>query len=428
MTLQDVKELNLPKQSGSYQFYNADGKLIYIGKAVDLRSRVCSYWREGTNHTPAKANMVREITRIEWITTDSEIEAFLLEANLIKKHQPHYNIDLRDDKRFYYIYISLDDEIPGIFLTRTIGKSGRYFGPFVSSLAVKETLKALRRLWPYCTMRKVQKKPCFYYQINRCLGPCSEKVTRKEYIEKVIKPLILFFEGKKQMLLRQWKKEKLAFEKAGNIEEAGRIDYIIKQMEYVLENTKVLSVAEKYAADVIELAKVMGLPKVPDRIEGYDISNTFGKEAVGSLVVFKNGEPDKSQYRKFKIRLEKEVSDRKKGDVWMLAEMLERRFNNDWPLPTLIIIDGGKAQLGVASKVLKKYKLDISLIGITKGEGLRSAKAPDKLYFPGQIKPLELPLASPALHLIKRVRDEAHRFAITFHRERRSKRFLGLAK
>ena len=428
MTLQDIKELNLPKQSGSYQFYNADGKLIYIGKAVDLRSRVCSYWREGTNHTPAKANMVKEITRVEWITTDSEIEAFLLEANLIKKHQPHYNIDLRDDKRFYYIHISLEDEIPGIFLTRTIGKSGRYFGPFVSSLAVKETLKALRRIWPYCSMRKIQKKPCFYYQINRCLGPCAEKISRKEYIEKVIKPITLFFEGKKQILLRQWKKEKTAFEKAGNIEEAGRIEYIIKQMEYVLENTKVLSVAEKYAADVIELAKVMSLPKVPDRIEGYDISNTFGKEAVGSLVVFKNGEPDKSQYRKFKIRLEKEVTDRKKGDVWMLAEMLERRFNNDWPLPHLIIIDGGKAQLGVASRMLKKAKLDISLIGITKGEGLRSAKAPDKLYFPGESKPLELPLASPALHLIKRVRDEAHRFAITFHRERRSERFLGLAK
>lgn len=428
MTLQDIKNLEIPKQSGSYQFYNAEGKLIYIGKAVDLRSRVSSYWRIGTNHTPAKARMVKEISRIEWITTESEIEALLLEANLVKKYQPQYNIDLRDDKRFYYIYISLEDEIPGVFLTRTIGKSGRYFGPFVSSLAVKETLKAVRRIWPYCTMRSIQKKPCFYYQINRCLGPCAEKVSRKEYIEKVIKPLILFFEGKKQTLFRQWKKEKKALEKAGEIEAAARIEFSITQMEYVLENTKVLSVAEKYANDTIELAKVMGLPKVPERIEGYDISNTFGKEAVGSLVVFKNGEPDKSQYRKFKIKLEKEVTDRKKGDVWMLEEMLERRFNNDWPLPDLIIVDGGKAQLGVVSRVLKRHKLEIALIGITKGEGLRSAKAPDKLYFPGQAKPLELPLASPALHIIKRVRDEAHRFAITFHRERRSKRFLGLAK
>ncbi len=428
MTLEDVKKLNIPKQSGSYQYYNTQGKLIYIGKAVDLRSRVSSYWRVGTNHTPAKAQMVKEIARIEWITTDTEIEALLLEANLVKKYQPHYNIDLRDDKRFYYIYISLEDEIPGVFLTRTIGKAGRYFGPFVNSLAVKETLKAVRRIWPYCTMRFIQKKPCFYYQINRCLGPCGERVTRKEYMDKVIKPLILFFEGKKQIVLRQWKKEKIALEKAGKVDEAARIEYFLMQMEQVLENTKVLSVAEKYANDTVELAKVMGLSKAPDRIEGYDISNTFGQQAVGSMVVFRNGEPDTNQYRKFKIKLEKEITNRKKGDVWMLEEMLDRRLNNDWPLPDMIIIDGGKAQLNIASRVLKRHKLDINIIGITKGEGLRSAKAPDKLYFPGQVKPLELPLASPALHIIKRVRDEAHRFAITFHQERRSKHFLGLAE
>lgn len=428
MTLQDVKNLDLPKQSGSYQFYNQDGQLIYIGKAVDLRSRVSSYWRESANHTPAKAKMVKEITRIEWITTESEIEALLLEANLVKKYQPHYNVDLRDDKRFYYIHISLEDEIPGVFLTRTIGKSGRYFGPFVSSLAVKETLKAVRKIWPYCTMRHVQKKPCFYYQINRCLGPCGSKVSRQEYMKRVITPLILFLEGKKQSVIRQWQKDKRALEKAGHLEEAAKIDYLLLQIDQVLAHTKVLSVAEKYASDTVELAKLLGLPKVPDRIEGYDISNIFGQMAVGSLVVFRDGEPDKSQYRKFKIKLEAASRDRKKGDVWMLEEMLERRFHNDWPLPDLIIIDGGKAQINVASRLLKRLKLSIMIIGISKGEGLRSAKAPDKLYFPGVAKPLELSLASPALHLIKRVRDEAHRFAITFHRDIRSKRFLGLAK
>lgn len=424
MTLQQVTQLNIPTQSGSYQYYNKEGELIYIGKAVNLRSRVLSYWRKGTNHTPAKAKMVKEIKRIEWIVTDSEIEALLLEANLVKKHQPYYNVDLRDDKRFYYVYISSEDEIPGVFLTRIIGKSGLYFGPFVNSLAIKETLKALRHIWPYCTMRKIQKKPCFYYQINRCLGPCGGKVSRKEYMEKVIKPLILFFEGKKQNVIRQWKKEKKLLEAKGDIQEMEKRQYYIKHMEQVLENTKVLSVAEKYATDTLELAKVMGLSKVPERIEGYDISNIFGTSAVGSMVVFRDGEPDKSQYRKFKIKLEKEITDRKKGDVWMLEEMLERRFNNDWPLPDLIIIDGGKAQLGMAARVLKRHKLEINLVGITKGEGLRSAKAPDKLFFPGEAQPLKLPLASPALHIIKRVRDEAHRFAITYHRNIRSKRFL----
>lgn len=425
MTLDDVKKLEIPKEPGSYQYYNAKGELIYIGKAVDLRSRVCSYWRTSANHTPAKAQMVKEIATIRWITTDSEIEALLLEANLVKKFQPHYNIDLRDDKRFAYVHISVEDEIPGIFMTRTIGKSGRYFGPFVNGLAIKETLKALRKIWPYCSMKKIQKKPCFYYQIGRCLGPCGEKVTRQEYMDKVIKPLILFFEGKKDSVLREWRREKKAYEKAGKLEEAARVEYYLVQMEQVLENTKVLSVSEKYASDTVELAKVMGWPKAPDRIEGYDISNNFGREAVGSLVVFRDGEPDKNQYRKFKIRLEKEITDRKKGDVWMLLEMLERRFGNDWPLPDLIVIDGGKAQVNMGVKLLKKLKLEIPLLGISKGEGLRSAKAPDKLYFPGESKPLELPLASPALHLIKRVRDEAHRFAITYHRDLRSRKFLG---
>jgi excinuclease ABC subunit C len=417
MTLDQVKKLNIPKSPGCYQYFNKAGKLIYIGKAVNLQSRVLSYWREGTAHTPAKAQMVKEIAKIKWIEVGSEIEALLLEANLIKKYQPYYNITLRDDKRFLYVYISLEDEIPGVFLTRIINKSGRYFGPFVSSFALKETLKALRKIWPYCTMKKIQKKPCFYYQIGRCLGPCGQKVSLKQYKEEVIKPLILFFEGKKNRVIKKMSPERQI------------------QARYVLEHTRVLGVSEKYANDVIELAKILDLKKVPERIEGYDISNTFGKEAVGSMVVFNNGEADKNEYRKFKIT-GNYSTDHKKGDVQMLAEIMERRLNNDWPMPDLIVIDGGKAQLNAVSKILKKdsrwslrsakaeCENDIGLIGITKGEGLRSSRAPDKLFFPGQAKPLQLPLASPALHLIKRVRDEAHRFAITYHRKLRGKRFL----
>ena len=409
MTLEYVKKLNIPQGPGCYQYFNKSGKLIYIGKAVNLRSRVLSYWRTSANHTPAKAKMIKEVAKIKWIEVDSEIEALLLEANLIKKHQPYYNIDLRDDKRFNYINISTEDEIPGIFVTRKIGKSGKYYGPFVSSLAVKETLKALRKIWPYCTERHIKKKPCFYYQIGRCLGPCANKVTVKEYNEKVIKPLIMFFEGKKKRVMSKLPKETRSF------------------AEQVLANTKVLSVGEKYANDVVELAKILNLPKIPTRIEGYDISNTFGKEAVGSMVVFTNGEADKSEYRKFKIT-GNFSSDRKKGDVQMISEIITRRLDNDWAEPDLIIVDGGKGQLNAVMKILKRDPRfrgdDRGVIGITKGDGLRSARAKDKIFFPGQSKALELPLASPALHLIKRVRDEAHRFAIEFHRKRRSKRFL----
>ncbi len=405
MTLEQVKKLNIPQNPGCYEYYDKTGKLIYIGKAVNLRSRIFSYWRTSANHTAMKAKMVKDIAKIKWIEVDSEIEALLLEANLIKKHQPHYNVMLRDDKRFNYIHISTEDEIPGVFLTRTIGKAGKYYGPFVSGLSVKETLKALRKIWPYCTMKRIQKKPCFYYQVGRCLGPCGQKVSIKEYNKLVIKPLILFFEGKKKSVIKTLPEEKRIY------------------LRQVLENTRVLSVGEKYANDVIELAKTLGLKKVPQRIEGYDISNTFGKSAVGSMVVFNGGEADKNEYRKFKIN-GKFSTDRKHGDVQMLSEIMERRLTNDWPLPDLMIIDGGKQQLNAVGKILKKYKQDITFIGITKGEGLRSSQAPDKVFFPGQAKALELPLASPALHLIERVRDEAHRFAITFHRKIRSKRFL----
>jgi excinuclease ABC subunit C len=159
---------------------------------------------------------------------------------------------------------------------------------------------------------------------------------------------------------------------------------------------------------------------VPERIEGYDISNIFGKEAVGSMVVFAEGEPDKNEYRKFKIR----IGQGQANDVGMLKEIMERRLNNDWPLPDLIIIDGGKGQVNIIAAVLKRHKLEIPLIAISKGDGLRSAMAPDKLFFPGEKMPLQLSLASPAMHLIKRVRDEAHRFAIGYHRKLRSKKFI----
>ncbi|PLX21352.1 excinuclease ABC subunit C [Candidatus Parcubacteria bacterium] len=294
MNIEDVKNKNIPKKPGSYQFLDKAGKIIYIGKAADLRSRVLSYWQKSTNHSPDKHAMMKNICGIDWIETDSEIEALLLESNLVKKHQPQFNVMLRDDKRFLYVCISTEDEIPGIFTTRTIGKSGKYFGPFVSAQAVKETLKAIRKIWPYCNEKKLQKKPCFYYQINRCVGVCGGLVDRNEYIKKVIKPITLFFEGKKERIVKNLIKEKKQFEKAGDIEEAKKIDFYIKHMQNVLEHTNILGLVDKYATDVIELAKVMSLPKTPRRIEGYDISNIFGAEAVGSMVVFEEGEENKS--------------------------------------------------------------------------------------------------------------------------------------
>jgi len=420
MNISGIKKLNIPKTPGCYKFLNKKKKIIYIGKAADLRTRVFSYWRKSTNHTPAKYSMLKQVASVDRVEVESEIEALLLESNLIKKYQPQYNIDLRDDKRFLYIKVSTEDEIPGVFATRKISKSGRYFGPYTSAQAVKQTLKAIRKIWPYCLERKIKKKSCFYYQINRCTGVCGKLFDLKDYREKIIKPIILFLSGKKSRIVSGLERERKQAKKEGREEEAKRIFFVLKNMKQVLAHATVISVSEKYAADVIELAKILRLKKIPTRIEGYDISNIFGQEAVGSMVVFKEGEPDKKEYRKFKIK----ISEGMANDTRMFKEILERRFNNNWELPGLIIVDGGKAQLNAAIKVIKKNKFDIPVISVSKGIGLRSAAAPDKIFFPGEKKPLELPLASPALHIIKRVRDEAHRFAIKYHRQLRGKKFL----
>ncbi len=431
MNISEIKKLDIPPSPGSYRFLNKKGDIIYIGKAADLRSRVFSYWRRSANHSPAKKKMMKEIKAVEWTETETEIEAMLLEANLIKKYQPYYNILLRDDKRFAYIKVSTADEIPGVFISRKIDKAGKYFGPFTSTRAMRETLKALRRIWPYCTERRLRKKPCFYYQINRCCGVCGGKVNLADYREKIIKPIVLFLSGKKGRVIKDMEKNIRQLRKEGQSNEAARQEYYLLNMKKVLAHARILSVAEKYEADVFELAKELNLSRVPQRIEGYDISNIFGREAVGSMVVFNGGEPNKNEYRKFKIRLTKSQA----NDVLMLKEVLERRFKHSltgdngskkerWPMPDLLIVDGGKGQLNAAGTVLRKLGLDIPLIAISKGEGLRSAQAPDKIFFPGESNPLELPLASPALHIIKRVRDEAHRFAISYHRQLRGKKFL----
>jgi excinuclease ABC subunit C len=472
MNIDSIKKLNIPKSPGIYKFLGARNKIIYIGKAADLRSRVFSYWRKSAGHTPMKEAMVVKIKKIEWIETDSEIEALLLEANLIKKYKPEFNILMRDDKRYVYLKVSMEDEIPGVFITRKIDKSGKYFGPFTSAEPVKQVLKAIRKIWPYCMERKKKIKPCFYYQINLCSGICAGIVSREEYMERAIKPIIAFLEGKKRKIITNYELRIMSYEKILKKYKDGdekydeiknniyNLKYQLKNINQVLEHTKILSVGEKYANDAVELAKILGLPKVPNRIEGYDISNIFGQSAVGSMVVFSGGEPDKNEYRKFKIKIsagEANLPVRQAGDVGMLKEVLERRFKRmkdgkggeefkenkissllprrhrsggrvgdggKWPVPDLIIVDGGKAQLNVAVRILKKNKLAIPVIAISKGLGLRSALAPDKLFFPGEKKPLELPLASPALHLIKRVRDEAHRFAIGYHRKLRGKRMF----
>ncbi|MDD5527447.1 MAG: excinuclease ABC subunit UvrC [Patescibacteria group bacterium] len=429
MNLDKVKKLNIPTGPGSYQYYNKASTIIYVGKAANLRSRVLSYWRESSDLAPDKRQMLAEIREIKWVETDTEIEALLLEANLVKKYQPKYNVMLKDDKRYAYIKISLEDQWPRVFLTREIDKQGKYFGPFLSAESVKEVLKIIRYIWPFRSCSTLPRRACLYYRIGKCPGMCQYPIDHSEYL-KTVSEITSFLEGRRREVERNLKLEIRKLESSANRTEMeenklAMLNYRLFSLEKVLANSRILTVGEKYAADVIELAKTLNLPKIPQRIEGYDISNIFGKEAVGSMVVFAAGEPEKNEYRKFKIKgLTAQGIRLKADDTGMLKEILERRFHNDWPRPDLIIVDGGKGQLNACLSILKKLKLDIPIIAVSKGEGLRSAHAPDKIFFPGMRTPLLLPLASPSLHIIKRVRDEAHRFAIGFHRQRRSKNWL----
>src|SRR3989338_7403838 len=235
MSLEQVKKFNIPTTPGCYQFYNGRGEIIYIGKAANLKSRILSYWRASANHAPAKNKMLQEIKKIAWLVADREIEALLLEANLVKKHQPYYNVLLRDDKRFAYLKISAADEIPGVFVTRTIDKSGRYFGPFISALAARETIRAIRKIWPYCAERKTKNKPCFYYHLGRCPGICAGKISRAEYLRRVIKPLTLFLAGRKKKIIKNYELRITNLEKNNK---AGLNDELLMKLKYELANMK----------------------------------------------------------------------------------------------------------------------------------------------------------------------------------------------
>ena len=427
-TLEEVKLLSLPLGPGVYQFYNHSNQIIYIGKAVNLRRRVLSYWQNYRQLTPAKQQLVDSIAHIKWHETESEIEALLLEANLIKKYQPKYNIVWRDDKRYIYIAISAD-AFPRVYLTRKLAPSGQFFGPFTSVQAARETLKAIRKIWPYRSCRAMPKRVCLYYQLGQCPGPCQGLISKSAY-QKIIHQLSLFLQGKKQLVVKKIQAELNGYIKELNKLGANEKDTLehkitslswqLQQINQVLATSQVLSLEERYADDVVELGKILGLQKPPRRIEGYDISNLYGAQAVGSLVVFVDGEASPSDYKRFKLG----GNSANLGDVPLLREMLRRRLaHDDWLKPDLIIIDGARAQVNAVYNLLKQAGWDVPVIGLAKDRGLRSARALDKVYFPGESKPLQLSLNSPALFLLKRVRNEAHRFAISFHRHIRRKVF-----
>lgn len=516
---------NLPKKPGVYIMKNADGEIIYIGKAKNLLNRVRSYFREKLDR-PKTQILMSHFDSLEYILTNSEKEALILEANLIKKHHPRYNVQLKDDKRYPYVKIT-DEKFPRLVITRNITKNGVYYGPFTDVGSVKRTVKFLKSLFKIRTCRNMN-GPCLNSQIDLCYAPCDGNITEEEYGE-IINKIDLFFQGKYSVIVKNLKKEMREsaeneeYEKAAvlrdqiaSIEEimekqfvdladddldqdviaiakgkldiyvvimpirngkiTGRDDFLMSGSEYDstseilssfikqyydydrhvpkqiilseeiddkelfeewlsdLRGNKVhikipqkgvklrlVKMAEKNAEiikhqkkklenSLIELKKYLKLEKVPRVIEGYDISNISGKFAVGSKVSFKDAKPNKKMYKHFKMETPGP------NDFAMMKELLSRRLKliETDPEPDLIVIDGGKGQLGMACGVLDELNLShIPIIGL--------AKEFEEIHLPNSKRPIIIPKNNGALHLLQQVRDESHRFAITYHRKLRSK-------
>ena len=547
----DIKEqLRLiPESSGSYQFFDKDNTIIYVGKAKNLKRRVSSYFNK--KHNSAKLSiMVPQIVKIEFIITNSEVEALILESHLIKKYKPKYNVLLKDDKKFPYFLITKED-YPRILVTRKRNKNileGKYFGPYTNGKSMYTTLDLLKKLFPLkqCKTPKFKDRPCIYYQIGRCMAPCQKMITSSDY-KTLIKNVELFLSGKQMQLVDELKSmmEKAAdnqeYEKAARYRDSyfdvlktiekqkvvyentninqdvislssddymagisvlqirdGRLinkkDFEISKADYDSEDEIIVYFIKEYYQmtsdddipseiifdykisdedkevfeewltskkgskvninpkqtkkniDILQLAtknsnyhlqemkvkslqelqnnynetgsyiqEKLGLSKFPHRVECFDISHIQGTNTVASMVSFFNGMPKKSEYKKFKI---KTVEEGKPDDFQSMREVITRRYSKllkeGAEFPDLIIIDGGKGQLSSAVDILNE-------LGVQNQDIVSLAKRIEEVFIPNQMLPVLFPSNSQALFFFQRIRDEAHRFAITFHRQLRDK-------
>ena len=540
----------VPTQPGCYLYYDKKGTIIYVGKAKNLKRRVYSYFHK--QHESPKTNiLVSQIEKLEYIITDSEVEALILESHLIKQHKPKYNILLKDDKKYPYFLIT-DEDFPRIQVVRKKNLNpdkGRFYGPYTDVGAMYATLDFLKRLFPLkqCKTPKFTNRPCLYYHIGKCLAPCQGKVTPEEY-QKLIQQVELFLSGKQSELLKQIQVQMQKYAEAEQFEKAAKMrdSYLdlqktLERQKIVYENTKlnediiavlyedgilaivimmiregrlidkkdftyfvdnvdkteyfetffrdyytnlklefpdriiskdleevgekelyqdwlkVLSgkevtisygkgkykelyeLALKNATNLLENAKLKKMAQIrddfnevgsylaeklhltnfPNRIECYDISHIQGTNTVASMVVFQNGLPKKTAYRKFKVK----STEGKPDDFLSMKEVLSRRLSRlgepKWEKPDLIIIDGGKGQLSSVMQIVEDMGIKVGKGGI---DFVSLAKREEEVFLPHQSESILLPRDSNALYLVQRIRDEAHRVAITFHRDLRSKK------
>ncbi|WP_127163282.1 excinuclease ABC subunit UvrC [Veillonella sp. VA141] len=534
------KVSHLPITPGVYLWRDKYQRIIYVGKAINLRNRVRSYVQQDVNRSVKVTAMMRRAWDVETIQTKTEMEALILEATLIKEHHPKYNIMLRDDKTYPYVKITVQEDFPRLFMTRRLERDGaKYFGPFTDVTAVHHVLRILRSYYPLRTCKSMKvERPCLQYHMHYCEGPCMNYVTVESY-RKYIDDIVALFEGKQVQVIQEitskmeQASEDLEFELAAKYRDdllsiqkvqekqrmvtqrgdmdvlgmaidgpmaciqlffirsgrlLGRENYFVQHegdspelvmtefikqyyggstfipKELLLPMDSVdrelfsewftsmkgqqvdVSVPQRgYKKDLIKmaeenaqnflaerrrqwqytidkaggavkkLAEVLDLPRLPERMECYDISHMQGAETVASMVVFEGGKPAKREYRRFKLK----TVQGKPDDFASMAEIMERRYGNekDWPMPDLIIIDGGKGQLNAALPVIRA-------MGVTDVPVISLAKRIEEVFVEGESESIILEHHTPELQLLQQIRDEAHRFAITYHRRLRGKRNL----
>ncbi len=406
----------LPDSPGVYLMKDKAGKVIYIGKALSLKKRVLSYFKKNIQDTKTRI-LISNIKDFSCIPTGSEAEALLLEWSLIKRYRPKFNIDLKDDKRYPLLKVTKREKFPRIFIARQRKKDGSiYYGRYTNAKLLKEALAIMRKIFPLRTCKTFPKTACLNYHIGQCLAPCVGRISKKEYA-RILKDACLFLEGKKTQLVKALTFRMKEASSKKDYEEAARLRDQIKALASVSEGKATF---EGFNLETItrrqrleELRMVLGLAKTPMRIEAFDVSNVFGSEAVGSMVSFFDLLADKQNYKRFKIKTVEGID-----DYAMIKEIVTRRYKRlleeHKPLPDLILIDGGRSHVSVATKALKSIGLKkIPVVGI--------AKKLERLHVLEKKTPIILKRNSKALQLIQRIRDEAHRFAISYHHVLRGK-------
>ncbi len=407
----EEKLKNLPKTPGVYFHKDKKGEIIYVGKAASLRNRVRQYFHKSRAFDPKTDALVAEIADIDWLELETELDALFVEAEMIRRYMPKYNILLRDDKSFVYVRIDINSSYPSVtFTRRPLDDDARYYGPFLSKFTISRALKYLRRVFPYSTHTptNIPKRACLQAQLGLCPGLEADMTSLKDY-KKNLSQLIQYITGKRKALIKEIEKQMNTHAKASEFEEAARARnklFALKRLDnqIIFGDRESMDISKDHG--LVELGRLLGI-NPPRRIEGFDISHMQGTDTVASMVVFVAGVPDKGEYRKFKSRI------KGNDDFAHMREVMSRRFSatniKRWGKPDLILIDGGKGQVSSALQILNKLSINIPLIGL--------AKRHEEVIVP-QDANFEVVLLSPsndALKLLQRIRDESHRFAVSYH-------------